>query len=245
MQYDKALVAAVLVKRYKRFLADVVLDNGQQITVHCANTGAMTGCAVPGSKVWLYRSDNKKRKYLYSWELVELDNNQGFICVNTARANQVIEHALVNKKITPLAGYDQIKREVAYGQSSRVDFLLTQPGQPVVYLEVKSVTLHINQDIGAFPDAVTTRGQKHLNELLTMKKEGARAVLLFCVLHSAIKQVTVASHIDEKYAKILKEVIGQGVEVYCYSVNMSINGLTADCLIPLNLDLDLISASQP
>jgi sugar fermentation stimulation protein A len=238
MLYDKALVPATLVKRYKRFLADVIMEDGEAITVHCANTGAMTGCAVPGSKVWLYKSDNPKRKYMYSWELVELDNSRGFICVNTARANQVIEKALEQKKIAAVAQYEKITREVKYGEASRVDFFLSQPDAQDVYLEVKSVTLHLDEDLGAFPDAVTLRGQKHLKELLAMKEQGSRAILVFCVLHSLIKQVTVADHIDEKYALLLKEVINQGVEVYCYSVQMSINELSVDKLIPLKLDIE-------
>lgn len=233
MKYDKPLISAVLIKRYKRFLADVLLDNGEQITVHCANTGAMTGCAVPGSKVWLYKSDNKKRKYLYSWELVELISPPGFICINTARPNQVVEQGLLKAKISSLADYQQIRREVKYGDSSRVDFLLTQPGLCDVYLEVKSVTLHQEQDLGAFPDAVTTRGQKHLQELMAIKHSGSRAVLLFCVMHSLIKRVTVAQAVDEKYARLLREAISKGVEVYCYSVKMSETGLVLDQELPL------------
>ncbi len=226
MQYDKPLVSATLVKRYKRFLADVILENGDEITVHCANTGAMTGCAEPESKIWLYKSDNLKRKYAFSWELVELADPKGFICINTARPNQVVEQGLLAKKIPELAQYDSVRREVKYGEGSRVDFLLTHPGFSDVYLEVKSVTLHLEADLGAFPDAVTTRGQKHLQELMTIKQTGARAVLLFCVMHSKIKRVTVADHIDKKYADLLHEAITAGVEVYCYSVDMSQESLT-------------------
>jgi len=225
MQFEQKLTSAVLVKRYKRFLADVVLDDGSLLTVHCANTGAMTGCAIAGSKVWLSKSDNLKRKYAYSWELVELEQNSGFIAVNTARANQVIESALLNKKIKELAEYDGFKREVKYGDSSRVDFFLNGVDLPDVYLEVKSVTLYKQEGLGAFPDAVTLRGQKHLKELLAVRKSGMRAVLLFCVLHSQIKEVSVADDIDSVYGQLLREVIEQGVEVYCYSVDMSITKL--------------------
>ena len=236
MNYEKALGPAVLLQRYKRFLADVRLEDGSEITVHCANTGAMTGCAVAGSKVWLSKSDNKKRKYSYSWELVELGDQVGFICVNTARANQIVESGLKKGLITPVSQYKTIKREVKYGEASRVDFFLTQEGLADVYLEVKSVTLHVNNNLGAFPDAVTLRGQKHLSELLSMKKAGARAILVFCVLHSAIKEVTVADEIDKKYGELLREVIEQGVEVYCYGVRMSVSGLHLDKLLPLQLN---------
>jgi sugar fermentation stimulation protein A len=222
MKYEQKLVSAVLVKRYKRFLADVILEDGSFLTVHCANTGAMTGCAISGSKIWLSKSANLKRKYAYSWELVELEYNAGFIAVNTARANQIVESALLNKKIEELVEYDDFKREVKYGDSSRVDFFLSGIDLPNVYLEVKSVTLHRGGVLGAFPDAVTLRGQKHLRELLAVKKSGMRAVLLFCVLHSEIKEVSVADDIDSVYGQLLRDAIKQGVEVYCYSVDMSI-----------------------
>ena len=233
MKYDKTLVSATLVKRYKRFLADVILQNGEEITVHCANTGAMTGCAEPESKVWLYNSENPKRKYIYSWELVELVNPSGFICINTARPNQIVEQGLLAKTVPELAEYNAVRREVKYGEGSRVDFLLSQEGLCDVYLEVKSVTLHLKGDLGAFPDAVTTRGQKHLKELMAIKRSGARAVLLFCVMHSRIQKVTVAEHIDPKYAALLKEAIDEGVEVYCYSVEMSQQELLMKRELPL------------
>jgi len=236
MQYDKPLVAAVLIKRYKRFLADVRLNSGEEITVHCANTGAMTGCAVPGSKIWLYESDNLKRKYKYSWELVEL-SAENYICINTARPNQIVEQALLAGKIDGLQQYQNIRREVKYAERSRVDFYLTQAGMADVYLEVKSVTLHLEGDLGAFPDAVTTRGQKHLEDLQSMLETGARAVLLFCVLHSSIKEVTVADFIDSRYGELLRSVMKQGVEVYCYSVNMSVAGLVLNKPLPLKLSL--------
>jgi len=235
MDYENKLVPAVLLKRYKRFLADVRFNNGEEITVHCANTGAMTGCAITGSKIWLSKSDNLKRKYQYSWELVELKDASGYICVNTARANKVVHSGLLAGKLPQFSQYREIKPEVKYGDSSRIDFLLTQAGLKDVYLEVKSVTLHVEGELGAFPDAVTLRGQKHLLELLAMKRSGHRAVLLFCVLHSAIKKVTVADNVDEKYGQLLREVIDQGVEVYCYSVDMSVEGLTVSDEIPLVL----------
>ena len=240
MQYNQVLVSAVLIKRYKRFLADVRFSDGREITVHCANTGAMTGCAVPGSNIWLSKSGNPKRKYQYSWELVEIEviddsQSSGFICVNTARANQVVEQALIAGNVAAVKGYTQVRREVKFAEASRVDFLLSEPGLPEVYLEVKSVTYHLNGKLGAFPDAVTLRGQKHLKDLLAMKKQGARAVLLFCVLHTHIKIVTVADFIDREYAELLKQVIREGVEVYCYSVNMTTRALVLEDLLPLEL----------
>lgn len=234
MRYDRTLIPATLIKRYKRFLADVTLENGENITVHCANTGAMTGCAEPGSKVWLYNSENLKRKYPHSWELVELPQENDFICINTARPNQIVEEALKDNRIEAVKEYQNVKREVKYGEGSRVDFYLSQSGLPDVYLEVKSVTL-LTDGVGAFPDAVTLRGQKHIQELQSVVENGHRAVLLFCVLHSQIERVTVADSIDKKYGELLREAIGNGVEVLCYGSDISPTGLVVTHELPFFL----------
>ncbi|KLN64166.1 MULTISPECIES: DNA/RNA nuclease SfsA [Vibrio] len=223
MKFDPPLDSATLVKRYKRFLTDITLPDGSERTIHCANTGAMTGCATPGNKVWYSTSDNPKRKYPNSWELTE--TSQGHrICINTVRANQLAVEAIETGVIAELQGYDQLQTEVKYGnENSRIDILLNSKNQPKCYIEVKSVTL-LDEELqgqGYFPDAVTTRGQKHLRELTEMVQSGSRAILLFTVLHSGIEKVSPALHIDAKYSQLLKYAQEQGVEVLCYKAELS------------------------
>ena len=234
-----SLTPARLIKRYKRFLADVILENGEEITVHCPNTGSMKNCGEPGDQVWLSFSNNPKRKYSYTWELVAVGKSkQSIACINTNRANQLVALALESKLITELADYPSWEREVKYGEeNSRIDFLLTnhvvpqpnllasQPNlYPDVYLEVKSVTLGLNDEgLGAFPDAVSKRGTKHLRELISMKRQGHRAVLLFCVCHTGIQKVMPAVEIDPVYAQTLQEAYENGVEVLAYGVDFNLD----------------------
>ncbi|WP_440874933.1 DNA/RNA nuclease SfsA [Thalassotalea sp. PLHSN55] len=214
------LHSATLIKRYKRFLTDIRLANDEITTIHCANTGAMTGCAEPGNTVWYSTSDNPKRKYPFSWE-ISVDSNNHHICVNTIRANQLVEEALLNNVVTSLSGFSTLKREVKYGsENSKIDFLLSYADKPDTYVEVKSVTL-LEQGKGYFPDAVSTRGQKHLRELIEMAQQGKRAVLLFAVLHSGIESVQAAAHIDPKYAQLLNEAKQQGVQILAYQAQFS------------------------
>lgn len=213
--------SAKLLKRYKRFLADIELTNHKETTIHCANTGAMKGCAEPNDTVLYSSSSNPKRKYPFSWE-VTLSQANHFICVNTLRANQLVEEALQQGIINELSGFETLQREVKYGhENSRVDFLATYKDMPDTYIEVKSVTL-LEGNRGYFPDAVTTRGQKHLRELKDMVEQGHRAVLLFAVLHSGINDVTAASHVDPSYAGLLKEAQLAGVEVIAYKAEFSL-----------------------
>ncbi|MCC4784704.1 DNA/RNA nuclease SfsA [Vibrio splendidus] len=232
MHFNPPLEPATLIKRYKRFLADIALPDDSERTIHCANTGAMTGCATPGNTVWYSTSDNEKRKYPNSWEISETDKGHR-ICVNTARANQLAVEAIENKTIVELLGYDALRTEVKYGsENSRIDILLEDSEKPPCYIEVKSVTLLDEQQTstkqgtstkgqGFFPDAVTTRGQKHLRELTEMAESGNRAVLLFTVLHSGIEKVSAAHHIDAKYSLLLKQAQDAGVEVLCYKAELS------------------------
>ena len=220
MEFHPPLQPATLIKRYKRFLADVTLPNGEEITIHCANTGAMTGCATPGDTVWYSTSDNAKRKYPHSWELTQTTQGH-FICINTLRANQLVAEALTGKCIPELSDYSKIKPEVKYGtENSRIDFLLSHDGLPDCFIEVKSVTLLENEH-GFFPDAVTLRGQKHLRELMHIAKEGKRAILLFVALHTGIHVASAAAHIDKKYAQLLEEARQGGVEVLCYQADIT------------------------
>ena len=216
------LQTAKLIKRYKRFLADIKLSNDEETTIHCANTGAMKGCAEPNDIVWYSTSDNSKRKYPFSWEITQTQADH-FICVNTLRANQLVEEALNKGLISELSNFTQLKREVKYGnENSRVDFLATYEHAADTYIEVKSVTL-LDNGHGYFPDAVTTRGQKHLRELIDMVEQGHRAVLFFAVLHSGINDVSAASHVDPTYASLLKEARISGVEIIAYKASFSLN----------------------
>ena len=219
-----------LIARYKRFLADIKLDNGDVITAHCPNTGSMKRCAEPGWQVWLSDSNNPKRKYRYSWEYVLVDD-QHLACINTQRPNKMVAALLAsNEKPAEFADYDVIKSEVKYGdENSRIDFLLQDSTRqtPDCYLEVKNCTLLEDQEehgIGYFPDAKTERGQKHLRELIAMKQQGCRAVLFFCVSHTGIKQVKVAAHIDPIYAELLTQALQAGVEVLAWQMS----GLVGD-----------------
>lgn len=220
MQFIPALKSARLIKRYKRFLADVETPQGDVFTLHCANTGAMTGCATPGDTVWYSTSDSKTRKYPHSWELTETAAGD-WICVNTLRANSLFYEAFTGGVISELAGYRDCKREVKYGaEGSRIDFLLRAPGVADCYVEVKSVTL-LEEGKGYFPDAVTVRGQKHLRELMAIAASGQRAVLFFAVLHSGIEQINVARHIDPRYAALLDQARVAGVEILVYKASLT------------------------
>ena len=167
MRFPSPLIPATLVRRYKRFLADVLLNSGEQITVHVANPGAMTGLATPGARVFLSKSSNDRRKLPYSWELVEADVGSGpeLIGVNTTHPNGLVMEAISTSQIPELTGYSRISREVSYGRQSRIDFLLERPGSAACYLEVKNVHLMRQARLAEFPDAVTKRGARHLAEL--------------------------------------------------------------------------------
>jgi len=219
MIFSSPLKKATLIKRYKRFLADVILEDGTETTIYCANTGAMTGCGEQGDSIFYSTSDNKKRKYQYTWEFTLTSKNH-LICVNTAKANALVAAAIEQGCIPELLGYQDCQAEVKYGEeNSRIDFLLSDPTKVDCYVEVKSCTLldeRYQVGDGFFPDAVTTRGQKHLRELMEMKHQGYRSVLLFAVLHSCINNVQAADFIDKKYAALFEQAKMEGVEVICY-----------------------------
>jgi len=231
MKFVSPLIKGKLIKRYKRFFADVELDNGQIVTAHCPNTGSMKNCAEPGWLAYLSEHNNPKRKLAYTWELVE-NHQQQIIGINTHNANKLVAEALQNKIIKELADYEQIAAEVKYGsENSRIDFLLTQPGLPACYIEVKSVTL-LQEGGGYFPDAVTKRGQKHLRELASMVEQGYKAVLLFVVQHSGINQVQAAAHIDPDYAAELQRAIDAGVQILAYGCQLQQQNYFLDQSVP-------------
>lgn len=223
MIFAPGLQPAVLIKRYKRFLADIRDPSGAQSTIHCPNTGAMTRCQGEGWRVWFTDSANPKRKYPCTWQVVENEVGE-LIGINSGLANTLAREAIENGTIAELAGYQSLRSEVAYGeQGSRVDFLLATPSpsnpreEAQCYVEVKSLTLGLEGGLGVFPDAVTTRGQKHLQELMWVREQGARAVLLFCVQHTGVTRVDVARHIDPDYARLLDLALSKGVELLAYS----------------------------
>ncbi|MCT4705164.1 DNA/RNA nuclease SfsA [Enterobacteriaceae bacterium H11S18] len=234
MEFSPALQSATLIKRYKRFLADVVTPQGELLTLHCPNTGAMTGCATPGDTVWYSTSSNPKRKYAHTWEMTQTQNGD-FICVNTLQANNVVKEVLTENRFSELSGYTKILSEVKYGaERSRIDFMLQADNKVNCYIEVKSVTLS-EQGSGFFPDAVSLRGQKHLRELMSVVRHGERAVLLFAVLHSAITRVSPARHIDAKYAQLLCEAQECGVEILALRAELSAVGLALTSPLPVCL----------
>ena len=233
MQFSPPLQSATLIQRYKRFLADVVTPAGETLTLHCPNTGAMTGCATPGDTVWYSTSENTKRKYAHTWELTQTQAD-AWICVNTLRANMLVKEALMAERLPTLTGYSALKSEVKYGsEQSRIDFMLQAEERRNCYIEVKSVTL-ADKAQGYFPDAVTLRGQKHLRELMSVAAAGDRAVLLFAVLHSAIDRFLPARHIDPKYAQLLREAQRQGVEILIYKAELSAENMSLS--LPLSVE---------
>ena len=221
MEFNPPLLKTILTKRHKRFLADVTHPEMGDFTAHCPNTGSMKNCWREGDTAWLLDSENPKRKYRYTWVINETQDGH-MICINTHLANQLVMEGIENGIIQELQGYEKVQQEVKYGdENSRIDLLLTDPDKPDCYVEIKTVTLMESGDefdtgAGFFPDAVTTRGQKHLRELIEMKQQGHRAVLFFLVQHSGINTVDAARHIDKKYADLFDQARQAGVEVMAY-----------------------------
>ncbi|MBX8572273.1 DNA/RNA nuclease SfsA [Pseudomonas cichorii] len=228
MRFSPELEQGRLLIRYKRFLADIETDSGELLTIHCPNTGSMFNCMLPGGRVWFSRSNDPKRKLPGTWEISETPQGR-FACINTGRANTLVEEALRTGIISELNGFMALKREVAYGQEkSRVDFRLEYP-EGYAYLEVKSVTLGFDESaVAAFPDAVTQRGARHLRELAALARDGVRAVLLYCVNLTGIEAVRPAEEIDPAYAAALREAVAAGVEVLAYGVQLTPEDIRID-----------------
>lgn len=221
MQFDPPLEEGRLLRRYKRFLADIETSSGEQLTIHCPNTGSMLNCMSEGCRVWFSRSNDPKRKLPGTWELGETPQGR-LACINTARANGLVEEALRGGVIGELAGFGELKREVRFGaENSRADFRLDYPDGPA-WVEVKSVTLGFaDTAVAAFPDARTERGAKHLRELASLARQGVRAVQLYCVNLTGIEAVRAAEEIDPAYAQGLREAKAAGVEVLAYGAEIT------------------------
>jgi sugar fermentation stimulation protein A len=220
MKFEK-LTHGKLIKRYKRFLADIILDNGKEITAHVPNSGAMTSCIEPNCDVWISHHDDIKRKLKYTLELTKI--NENLICTNTNVANKIAIEAIQNGTISELQGYSSLKPEQKYGQNSRIDILLENENKKC-FVEVKSVSLKID-DYLAFPDSVTSRGTKHLNELYDMVKDGHRAVMLYVIQRTDNLPFRLACEIDKKYCEAFNEIKNKGVEVLVYQSNIDLENI--------------------
>ncbi len=235
MRFQQPLTPATLLRRYKRFLADVVLPDGSEITVHVANPGAMTGLAAPGSRVWLSKSDNPARKLAYSWELVEADFGGGaeLVGVNTGHPNNVVAEAITAGLVPEIAGYASVRREVKYGKNSRVDFVLESSGKPACYVEVKNVHLMRSLGLAEFPDSKTVRGAKHLDELAAMVAAGSRALMLFLIQIGSATRFALARDIDPVYGAAFDRARAAGVEALAYRCTIGQDAISLSGPVPI------------
>ena len=232
MEFPLPLRRATLIRRYMRFLSDHRLDDdGSTVTAHVANPGAMTGLVAPGFETWLSPATNPKRKLAYNWELVRADG--GLVGVNTGWPNRLAADAIAEGMIPALAGYEGMRREVAYGENSRIDLLLDSPGRPPCYVEVKNVHLKRGAD-AQFPDSVTKRGTKHLGELAAVAESGARAVMLYIVQREDCARFTLAADIDPAYAAAFADARARGVEALCHACRLSPNGIAVAQALPID-----------
>ncbi|MCG5497132.1 DNA/RNA nuclease SfsA [Ectothiorhodospira variabilis] len=229
------LIPGTLQRRYKRFLADVTLDDGQEITAHCPNTGSMMGCMEPGARVWLSRSDDPKRKCPHTWELVQAREGV-LVGIHTGRSNALVEEAIRSGHLPTLANPTELRREVRYGRNrSRIDLLLTLDDTPC-YVEVKNVTAAVDNGVALFPDAVSTRGTRHLQELMAMVEEGHRAALVFCVQREDVTRVRPADEIDPDYGHWLRRAAESGVEILALGARVSTRDITLHRTLPVDLE---------
>ena len=233
MRFDTPPIEGRLRERYKRFFADVELEDGTVITAHCPNTGSLIGCRSPGSRVWLRDSGDPKRKLRFTWQAVEADG--AWINVDTNLPNRVVHEAFVAGSIPGLTGYDEARREVKYGKNSRIDVLLTGSNRPPCYVEVKNTTYAVGS-AALFPDAATERGLKHLGELRRVVKEGGRAVQFFFVSRGDVEVFRPADAIDPRYATTLRRATDDGVEVMAWAARVEPQGLELERELELDLD---------
>ena len=233
MNFPDPLIRGTLIKRYKRFLTDVELENGEIVVAHCANPGSMLSLLEEGAEVWLSPARNPKRKLKFTWEMIRIGDS--LVGLNTSLPNAIVEEAIENDLIPELAGYESLRREVKYGKNSRIDILLESPGIPICYVEIKSVTMSRSnilddkyENLAEFPDSVTARGAKHLQELSDQVAEGKRAVMLYLVQREDCDCFSVAADIDPTNAAGLMAAKVAGVEVLCYGCSVSPEAIKID-----------------
>jgi sugar fermentation stimulation protein A len=213
------LTAGTLIARYKRFMADVRLRNGHIVTAHCPNSGSMKGCSEPGRTVWLSRSNNPNRRLQYTWEMIEMPSS--LVGVNTAVPNRLVAHSIITGQIPGLSGYERLYREVKCGLNSRLDLMLERYSGQLCFIEVKNCTL-VNDGVAYFPDAVTSRGLKHLVELQQQVRAGNRGVIFFVIQRVDAKRFSPADHIDPAYGNELRAAVWNGVEILAYDVTLNL-----------------------
>ncbi|WP_153768519.1 DNA/RNA nuclease SfsA [Labrenzia sp. CE80] len=234
MKFPTPLVSGRLVKRYKRFLADVILDeDGSEVTAHCANPGSMLGLKEPGSRVWLSISDNPKRKLKYSWEVMEADG--ALVGINTAHPNGLVEEAIRAGRVPELSDFASLRREVKYGKNSRIDILLESADGAKTYVEIKNVHLMREAGHAEFPDSVTARGAKHLAEMSDMVAEGHRAAMVFLVQRPDCAKLSLAGDIDPNYAAAFAAARSAGVEAYAVGCDVRVDGIDVDKIVELTV----------
>ncbi len=231
MKFTTPLIPATLLRRYKRFLADARLEDGTEITAHCANPGSMMGLKDEGLRIWLEPNDDPKKKLKYGWRLVEHDGGH-FTGVDTSVPNRALKQALLAKDLPELADYETVRSEVKYGTNSRIDFLLSDQAKPDLYVEVKSVTLMREVGKAEFPDSVTARGTKHLQELTEMVAQGHDAMMLYLVQRTDADHVTLADDIDPTYAAAFDAARAAGVQVLAYDCQISPQQITIGRALP-------------
>ena len=234
MRFQTDLIPATLIKRYKRFLADCRLEDGREITAHCANPGSMMGLAEPGTRIWLEPNDDPKKKLKFGWRLVE--QNGHFVGVDTSIPNKALRQAFEAHDVPGITGYDSVRAEVKYGQNSRIDFLLSTAGAPDLYVEVKSVTLSRAPGLAEFPDSVTARGTKHLEELAEVARAGLRAMMVYLVQRTDAERFRLAADIDPTYASAYANAQAAGVETLVLSTNITPQEITIGTRITLGQD---------
>lgn len=235
MRFPSPLQRGRLLRRYKRFLADVALDTGETVTAACPNTGSMLGLTAPGATVWLSRSESPTRKYPHTWELVETDLGEGpsLVGINTGHPNRLVAEAIEAARIKALAGYQSLRREVRYGEASRIDVLLEDAGKGRCYVEIKNVHMMRRAGLAEFPDCVTERGAKHLRELSQMVAQGHRAVMLFLIQRTDAKRFALARDLDPHYWETFHMATEAGVEALAFRCRMSAEEIAIDRAVPI------------
>ena len=235
MKFEQPFLTGRLVQRYKRFLADITLDDGSAITATCPNTGSMMGLVAPGSRVWVSISDSPTRKYKHTWEMVEADLGKGpkLVGINTGHPNKLVEEAIRAGKLLDCAAYETLRREQKYGVNSRIDIQLDDPKRGRAYVEVKNVHMSRKAGLAEFPDSVTERGTKHLGELAAMVAEGHRAVMVYLIQRADVTMLSLARDVDPNYGAAFDRAVAAGVEAVALRCKLAPGEIVVDKAVPI------------